>query len=45
MGGRKAPGTQRPGEDVVVKLIMSELDPFKVTKTRVNPFPWAACGS
>lgn len=44
-GGRRAPSIDRPTEDVVVKLLVSELDPFKVTKARVNPFPWAACGS
>ena len=38
-GERKAPSKQRPTEDLAVKVIVFELDPFKVTKARVNPFP------
>lgn len=34
-GSRKAP-SNRPIEDLVVKVIMSELDPFKQTKSRVT---------
>lgn len=38
-GDRKAPSEQRPTEDLAVKVIVFELDPFKVTKAGVNPFP------
>lgn len=36
-GVRKAPSKESPVEDLGVKLIMSELDPFKVTKAERSP--------